>query len=424
MARIETGTKSTRQFLLLGPEGRNLDVRTGFDRHFSVTSQRGANHEQILAAAPPEVVEDLATLVSLHLCDADGVPMHAVANAAYHILNEDYDAAVRSLGVGATMDDVMGVVRHKALAITQEGGDALGKARDAIRQAADRVAVCSKRVSQDRTDGRSFIDTSNLHAALLNFRAALSAMEPEVPVGSRPSAAQRTAGKKLEDGGWVDKALAVAASGLGEKSLTALRQTVGRKLVDEGVRKLASERLAPSWSAAAAKGREILDKPDFRLAARPEPDRDPRTFRGFATLNGLSLSTNRSWRTGREGSERNWWNVTLAHEGTGETYVTDFMGPTKPDVETLLESFQTDISFVTFDDMEAYIEGMGVSDLKSVRDGEKAYAGSVEEGRSLRSMLGPEAFKALMTDVGDDPPVSPEAWNDDVFLGPEGTPAP
>jgi hypothetical protein len=53
----------------------------------------GCNHDMIGVQFP-----DLAALIPFHLCDADGVPMHYVANTVYHAANRAF-AYARSTAV-------------------------------------------------------------------------------------------------------------------------------------------------------------------------------------------------------------------------------------------------------------------------------------------------------------------------------------
>lgn len=89
------------------PDGSRLDIEAGFtggkDGHFSVTASRyypmdrtpsacGCLHEDVLAAEPR-----LAPVVAVHLCDAQGAPMHARANAEYHLREKDWDRLAKHL---------------------------------------------------------------------------------------------------------------------------------------------------------------------------------------------------------------------------------------------------------------------------------------------------------------------------------------
>lgn len=116
-----------REYRLVTEDGHRLFVtakRHSFrEQHpyFSVTSQRGANHEAILAACPA-----LAPVVAMHLHDEDGVPMHAVANLAYHLGHGD---------VGEAYDHMAGAIDMETLrsATAKAKGDATAATSEARR---------------------------------------------------------------------------------------------------------------------------------------------------------------------------------------------------------------------------------------------------------------------------------------------------
>jgi len=68
----------------------------GMSRHFRGIQPdfSGATHGRILAVQPL-----LAPLVLVHLCDPDGVPMHALANGWYFHRNGDHAQSARALHI-------------------------------------------------------------------------------------------------------------------------------------------------------------------------------------------------------------------------------------------------------------------------------------------------------------------------------------
>ena len=64
----------------------NIDRRAGNNRW--VSESGGCLHDEIIAHYP-----ELQPLVDVHLSDADGVPMHAYENAAYHAGHSAYKDA-------------------------------------------------------------------------------------------------------------------------------------------------------------------------------------------------------------------------------------------------------------------------------------------------------------------------------------------
>jgi len=64
------------------------------DPYFSVTTSHGVASEEILKEIP-----DLAPVLKMHLANEDGEPMHAAANALYHVRNKDVEALSRHLRI-------------------------------------------------------------------------------------------------------------------------------------------------------------------------------------------------------------------------------------------------------------------------------------------------------------------------------------
>jgi len=62
--------------------------------YFSITTDNGCDHESILSAMP-----HLKPLTDIHLSDDKGAPMHAVANAAYHLKEKKDEALANHLRI-------------------------------------------------------------------------------------------------------------------------------------------------------------------------------------------------------------------------------------------------------------------------------------------------------------------------------------
>ena len=396
-----------RDFKILDGEGRNLDIVAKFYSlggqapYFSITSQRGSNHVEMVACAPPEVADDIAALVAVHLCSADGVPMHAVANSTYHMEQGDMDAARRCLGAPATQDDVVRLATKRAqLGVLKAPGVTEGM-RAALVAAAKAVADADDLVAGAKTDGRSFLPLDRLHAALANFKDVASGKDP-LPTDQRPDRERLLAGKKLLDTATHKHALSVAATGPTAEDGKAIKSRADKLMTAEAVEDLLEDGgLRDRWFDAADRAREALGRPDFRIASRPDPAVDTTTFGGFAAVNGLSLEI-----LGSKPIEnrRVHCDCRLTHAGTGETYDFDFSGPREPVIADVLELFQSDCGGVLWSDLDSFLDELGYTgSAKTLREGEKAYEGCNREGRALVSMLGEDRMADFLSKVGDNP---------------------
>lgn len=419
--------KLQRTLLLLNDQGRNLDVTAVLEpgRRFSITSRQGwSKHDEILARAPTEVRDDVAALVAMHLCDADGVPMHAIENSAYLIGQGDLDGAVRSLGVGATMEDVLSVTRARDVALTRDGGDALGTAEAEVVGSAKRCVARAKRVKDAQMNQTSLGDMEarrNLNGAVLDFDAAMGG-RPEVVGGRRPDKAESDRGAALVGKGRLAEAEVIARSGaLSDKQRAHIRPVIEGRIVQDALRTLVRDRLAPLWKRAADRAVEALAKPDYRVEGRPSPEVDERTYEGFARARGLTLTHGPAVP---EGQNRR-WPCTLRHEADGETYDFRFLCPEAPGIADVLECFQRDMAMVHGRTLDEHLDEMGVSGgVSEFRAAERAYEGCLTEGRTMRSMLGQEGLRALMCDVGDEPPLLGSDLDEGAFEATSEMPRP
>lgn len=397
-----------REFKILNDKGRNLDILAKFESlgnqepYFSITSQGGSNHEEMAASAPAEVADAVAALIAVHTCNGEGIPMHAVANAAYHLGNGDSDGARRSLGHCATQDDVVRLARKRAeLDVLNSAGMRTGM-EDALKLAAKRVETAETDIAQAKRDGRTFIPMDKLHVALLSFSQVSKGGDP-LPTHIRPDRDTLQAGKKLVDGRVHESATLISAKGLSSQDMLAIKGRVDRLNLAAAVDDLLEAGgLRARWMAAADRAREALSGPDYMIGDRPDPTVDPTTFDGFAAVNGLSLEilSSRGIENGRKECE-----CRLVHAGTGETHDFPYSGPRVPSMADVLETFQTDCrSVMSVTDVDDFLQELGFTgDLKSVRAGEKAFEGCKAEGRALVAMLGEDGMARFMSSVGDDP---------------------
>lgn len=396
----------TRTFLLRDARGRNVDAVAQLGRYFSITSQNGAAHDEILAAAPADVRADIEGLVAVHLCDADGTPMHAIANAAYHLRQSDFDAARRSLGNAIPVEDLYRVFGEASRKATNPK-----LVEDYLKKPADAAA---KLVRHKR----------NLREGVTVF-----AMPKQVRELTE-SIASMLGRRKIEDREIED----IAAGKFDSKTRERVAESLRTKVFDEEVAAFAEAACRHVWKARAEAAGAALDKPDYLTDGRPPIVEDPTTFKGFIAKWGLEMTVGHP-RRGTGGPESRRWSLQIrGRDGRTGNPVTERVldidwgqgNPSTPDLEHVLEALQSEFCSVINYDRDEWLVEFGFNrDMKAMRRGEEAYDLTLHEQipRFKEITGGEECFRDLMTSVGDNPPMDREDY--DAVAGVAGpTPSP
>lgn len=382
-----------RKFLLRDAQGRNVDVTAQLGRHFSITSQNGAAHEQILGAATDDVRADLDALVAVHLADATGVPMHAIDNAAYHLRKGDIDASVRSLG---------SVVPPEALY------PVLG---EATRRAADPTLIdeylkkpqaeAAKlvRIRRDVRDGTRMFASVKEQAKIVETICSL--------LGRR----------KVED----REIEAFACGRFDEPTRTRVAESLKVRAFYDAMASFVETNCRPIWAERAAAAMAALDRPDYLAEGRPPIDQDPTTFEGFIAKWGLEMETGPARvptseeRWEQMPSSGRFWTLVVKGRASDRTLSIPYGkgNPTPPTLPEVLETLQGDFcSVLTYDRDEWLMEFGFNGDMKMLRRGEAAYDRMIEEQiPAFRELAGEDALRDLLTSVGDNPPIDREDYD-------------
>ncbi len=381
-------TKS-RKFLLRDERGKNVDVEAHVGRHFSITCQNGAAHEMILAAATPEVRADIEALVAVHLCDADGTPMHAIENASYYLRDSKFDQAAAALHSPAPVEELY-VVFGEATRTAADPRLVEEYLKAPIAAAARYVRL----MEQKRSGERMFVGQKESKELVDAVAAA---------VGRR----------KLDDAEIAQVAMGQIDEPTRGRIVAAIRNRVFRDAVAAYVEK----GCRAVWKERAEAARAALARPDYRAEGRPPIDRDPTTFRGFAAKWGLTLDPGPASRmTSAEAKAQNWpdtarkWTLTI-HGRDGKTMRLPFSrgNPETPDLDTVLECLQSEYCSVLSYDRDEWLAEFFNGDVATIRRGESAYDDSRDvQIPAFMEVAGEDALRELLTSVGDNPPMDAE----------------
>lgn len=384
---------NSRKFLLRDARGRNVDVVAQLGGYFSITSQHGAAHDEILAAAPDDIREDIQALIAVHLCDPSGTPMHGIANAAYHLSEGKIDAAVASLG---------SVVRPEELY------PVLG---EATRKAADPRLV------------DAYLETPKAKAVkLMNLIERVKLRETSLSYSKEraeltESIASLVGKRKVDE----PEIAAIAAGRFDQATRTRVASSLKNKVFEEAVTEFVAARCRAAWDARAAAAKSALDKPHYRVAGRPPIVEDPTTFEGFIAKWGLELEIGPA-RRGDLGPQSVRWKLMIhgrdwrnAPDSDKVLWVDFTRGnPTPPDLPMVLEALQNDFCSVMTYERDDWLMEFGFNaDMKTLRKGEVAYDQVLEAQIPAFKAIagGDEGLRELLTSVGDNPPIDVEDYD-------------
>lgn len=397
-----------RHFLLRDAEGRNIDAvgklyRLGGNAkaHFSLTSQHGSNHEDILAAAPDDVRADIEAIVAVHVMDEDGTPMHAASNASYHISQGDFPAAHRALAGAGAIEDLYRVHGEAATAASNGAKAEVERCRALIKDAADTATAFEARIAKgdlavrrgERTFAFNGKDKESLAELLKGTGAALGMRKLDLP--------------KLK----------AIAGRMPDDLESKIKEQFRARLLNQGVARYADDTCRPVWEDMVARARQALSAPDYRADGRPAIDEDDTTFEGFAKSLGLEFAFERDVnRRDPDWKDSTFYTWTMSQGGKSMSgqFGKGSAHAYGLSVEDVLESIQMDFSSVASNDKDDFLQELGYTDsIESVRKGERIYDQIVEQREAFVEAFGEDAFRHLLTKVGDNPPLT-EDWFEDA----------
>ncbi len=408
-----------REFLLRSPDGRNVDAIAKLAKlsgnrhaHFSLTCQNGAAHDLILASAPDEVADDLRLLADMHLRDEHGIPSHAVANTITHVRDGNFDAALRTLGGVGTREGLQKAYGEAATLDISTRAAAVEAHREAVGRSALQFKAAHEVVARQaarRREGISYFgpvkrDTMALDEARKEL-ATLLFVKPE----------------SLDDARALELAKhPVLPAGVAER----VRKANERKVFEDTFVAYIDETCLAVWQRHLTDAKEALARPDYLAKGRPRIEDDATTYKGFVSTNGLEFSFQRA--TSNPGmvdmrKDARHFRYELrgpdgfvdGHYSKGDPKATSLAA------EEVLETLQSEFSSVETMGRDEFIEEYGYASdgVAGVRKGEDAYDTIKGNRDAFVEAFGPEAYQALMTRVGDSPPLS-----EDYFA--ERTPSP
>lgn len=384
---------NSRKFLFRDARGRNVDVVAQLGGYFSVTSQHGAAHDEILASAPDDVRVDIQALIAVHLCDPTGTPMHGVANASYHLREGRIDDAIASLGSVVRPEDLYPVLGEA----TRKSADTqlIDAYLEKPKAKAIKLMNLLERIKQQETLLTYTKERAELTDSIASLLGRRKVDEKEIP--------------------------AIAAGRFDEATRARVAASLKTKIFDEAMAEFVAARCRAAWDARAEIAKAALDKPNYRSAGRPPITEDPTTFEGFIAKWGLEMEIGPS-RPGDTGPQSKRWTLMIrGREGRTDPNSKNVMwvdfsrgNPAPPDLPMVLECLQNDFCSVMTYERDDWLTEFGYNaDMKTVRKGEAAYDRTLEEHIPAFKATtgGDESLRELLTSVGDNPPIDAEDYD-------------
>jgi len=422
---METKPKLKRTFQLLNLVGRNIDLvaslesYAGQEPRFNLACKNGSIYDIPLSALPTDIQNDLREFLFVNGRDKNGLRIHAIENTVYQLENARFALAQQELGAPSTTEELIQLYADVEDKINAKGKDnPINSQLYLVKVAASKVLEAKQRY----LDGKAADIYGHLEGAYLlaymKFDALKKVSESPLPnkvEGPRPDRRERIA--KYEKVYPLEK-LNKIAFGSGDEMLNTLRDVFWKRLLTKAVATYVNDHCMPIWKSAFDEAKLLLTLPDFRVEGRPAPEKDPKTFEGFLATNGLSFTTTHIGKSSVSpfrGS--NEWKCEFS-DADGKTFtVPFFMGSADtPTAETVLETLQSDAASIFGRDRDDWIEELGYADsIQNVRLGEKAFETIERHTAEMKELLGSEAYAAFMTDVGDNPPLSPSDFEQEVL---------
>lgn len=427
---MATTPKLKRKFFLLDEEGRNLDVvaqirDSGTGNYFSVGSQHGF-FKRDPASLPEAVRDDLHKLMALHLAGEDGSPMHAFLNATYHLQNLRFTDAAESLGVPGNARDLINIYADVEAMVTDKGPENPVRVRlEAIKKATAAVKAARAKFAKAKSEDVGLYGRAGLACAQAedNYLRAAIAYDRMRQTGDDVSREKPT-GTRLEKQKQIDrfervyrwiKDDRISLDVLNSEIEGEVKENVRKRLLAQAVRDYVERVCRPLWQEAAVEGRRLLSLPDFRDDRRPDPNVDPRTFKGFLAANGVSFDAKKVGQSSHptfKGLIE--WSCTFS-ANDGRVYALPFFSNDPLTADVVLEHLQSQsASTMGYDDRDQWIKDLGYDDgIESVRKGEREFDEIIRNDAAMRAFFGETAYTSLMTEVGDNPPLRVEDFQED-----------
>jgi hypothetical protein len=417
-----------RTFHLLNAEGRNFDIvatlesQNGDKPTFRMSYRNGTLRDDPISDLPDHVRADLEALRAVEGASATGMRSMAADNAAFYLEKANFSSAQQILRQPATIEELVKLFADVEVALADTGKDnpIAVRTKMIVGAAAKVLKAHEKHVRSRKEDMDIFGHAENAYLlAFLQFDAIRKG-EAALPLkveGTRPQRRERIAQFERV---FPESKLKVLANGANEDLRERVAVSVRKRMRAEAVSKYVEDVCAPVWKAAALHARSVLLLPDFRVAGRPAPGRDPRTFEGFLATNGVSFEVGmvgRSTTAPFKGSTE--WACAFSSAG-GEVFKVKFFtgNNDEPTAEAVLEAMQSEAGTIIGRERDEWLNDMGYADgkMENVRLGEKIFAEIVSNCAKMREFFGEDAYIALMTDVGDTPPMSPEDFRNESAM--------
>jgi hypothetical protein len=412
-----------RKFHLLNAEGRNFDIVATFEKSngekkFRLSFNNGTLSADPIDDLPDHIRADIAALEAVNGCYEYGSRDHVAENASYYLDQNNFAQATSILRHPATIQDMVALYAEVEIALAKEGEhNPIDLRMKKLSNAANKVLEARAKFKRDGRDDM-FGTLENLYLLAFLRLDAVRRGENVMPTkveGTRPQRRERIAQFERV---YTETKLKVIGDGANAEFRDRIIVAVRKSMRTAAIAKYIEEVCAPVWQAAAIHARSILMLPDYRVAARPDPASDPRTFDGFLDFHDVSYSVAQVGRSNREpfrGAMQ--WACTFT-AANGEVFEVPFFtgDHREPTAAVVLETLQSDAGSVMGRERDEWLQDLGYADgkMEQVRIGETVFAQINANCAKMREFFGSDTYIALMTDVGDTPPLSPNDFEESM----------